>query len=474
MYDYRKFFIDGSWVAPPGRRERSVINPATEAPIGQILLGTAEDVDEAAKAARRAFESYSHRSREERISLLEQIISVYESHVPQLALALSDEMGAPIVLATQAHAGNGLRHFQIALDVLRQFDFEERLGTTRVVREPIGVCGLITPWNWPMNQICCKVAPALATGCTVVLKPSELAPLSAHILAEMLAEAGVPQGVFNLVDGEGSIVGEAISRHPDIDMVSFTGSTRAGAMVAKAAADTVKRVAQELGGKSVNIILDDADITAAVSGGVTWMMMNSGQSCNAPTRMLIPSKAYQQAVEVAAAVARAIAVGDPKAPDTRMGPVANRAQFERVQSYISKGMEEGARLVAGGPGRPTGLQQGYFVQPTIFADVSNDMTIAREEIFGPVLVLIPYDTEEDAIRIANDSIYGLSGHVHSRSLERARRVAGQLRTGMVHLNGAARDFRAPFGGYKHSGNGREWGREGFREYLETKAIMGFG
>jgi aldehyde dehydrogenase (NAD+) len=474
MYDYRKFFVDGGWVAPGGRTESSVINPATETPVGRILLGTAQDVDEATTAARRAFESYAHSTREQRMALLERIITVYESHIPRLAQALSDEMGAPIELATQAHAANGLRHLRVALDVLREFDFEEPLGTTRVVREPIGVCGLITPWNWPMNQICCKVAPALATGCTVVLKPSELAPLSAHIFAEILAEAGVPRGVFNLVDGEGSVVGEAIARHPDIDMVSFTGSTRAGVLVAKAAADTVKRVSQELGGKSANIILDDADIATAVAGGVTWMMTNSGQSCNAPSRMLIPAKFYEQAVEVAAAAARDIAVGEPGRPGTRMGPVANRTQFERIQSYIAKGIEEQARLVTGGLARPPGLQQGYFVRPTIFADVKRDMTIAREEIFGPVLVLMEYETEEDAIRIANESIYGLSGHVHSASLERARRVAGRLRTGMVHLNGAARDFRAPFGGYKRSGNGREWGREGFNEYLETKAIMGFG
>jgi aldehyde dehydrogenase (NAD+) len=474
MYDYRKFFIDGRWVAPRGRDESIVINPATEEPVGRILLGTAQDVDDAAKAARRAFNRYSQSSRTERIALLERILTVYESHVPRLASALSDEIGAPIEFATQAQVANGLRHLRIALDVLREFEFEQQLGTTRVVLEPIGVCGLITPWNWPMNQICCKVAPALATGCTVVLKPSELAPLSAHILAEILAEAGVPPGVFNLVDGDGSVVGDAIARHPEIDMISFTGSTRAGVSVAKAAADTVKRVSQELGGKSANIILDDADVAKAVSGGVTWMMGNSGQSCNAPTRMLIPAKFYEQAVGVAAAVARSIAVGDPKAAGTQMGPVANRAQFERVQQLIGRGIEEGARLVAGGLGRPPGLERGYFVQPTIFADVKNDMTIAREEIFGPVLVLISYENEEDAIRIANESIYGLSGHVHSGSLERTRRVAARLRTGMVHLNGAARDFRAPFGGYKRSGNGREWGQEGFREYLETKSIMGFG
>jgi aldehyde dehydrogenase (NAD+) len=474
MNDCRSFFINGEWVTPANRRERQVINPATESPVGRILLGTAEDVDAAVLAARAAFQAYSITTRDERVQLLERIIDTFEANLPRLAEVLSAEMGAPIELARNAHAINGLRHWRVALDVLKEFEFEEKLDTTRVRREPIGVCGLITPWNWPMNQACCKVAPALATGCTVVLKPSELAPLSAHLLAEILREAGVPRGVFNLVDGEGAIVGEALARHPDIDMVSFTGSTRAGVLVAKAAADTVKRVSQELGGKSVNLILDDADIAGAVAGGVTWMMTNSGQSCNAPTRMLIPSRFYDQAVEVAAAVAKRIKVGDPTFADTQMGPVANHAQFDRVLWYIGKGLAEGARLVAGGLDRPEGLKNGYFVQPTIFADVTSDMTIAREEIFGPVLVLMRYESEEEAIRIANDSIYGLSGHVHSGSLERARAVAARLRTGMVHLNGAARDFRAPFGGYKRSGNGREWGKEGFREYLETKSIMGYG
>jgi aldehyde dehydrogenase (NAD+) len=473
MYDYQKFFIDGNWITPSGRAGRDVINPATEIPVGRILLGKPEDVDHAVRAARRAFDTYSNTSRDERLALLQRVIDVYEAHIPRLAQALSQEMGAPIKLATQAHAANGLRHLRVAFEVLKDFHFDEPMGTTRLAREPIGVCGLITPWNWPMNQICCKVAPALATGCTVVLKPSELSPLCAHIFAEILAEAGVPNGVFNLVDGEGDVVGDAIARHQEVDMVSFTGSTRAGVLVAKAAADTVKRVAQELGGKSPNIILDDADIDTAVAGGVTWMMMNSGQSCNAPTRMLIPEVFYDRAVEVAAHAARNILVGDPAESDTQMGPVANQTQFERVQRYINKGIEEKARAVAGGPGRPKGLQRGFFVQPTVFADVTNEMSIAREEIFGPVLVLIPYKSEDDAIRIANDSIYGLSGHVHSASLERARSVARRLRTGMVHINGAARDFHAPFGGYKRSGNGREWGREAFNDYLESKSMMGY-
>ena len=353
------------------------------------------------------------------------------------------------------------RSFHVStLAVLKDFEFEEMLGTTQIRREPVGVCGLITPWNWPINQISCKVAPALAAGCTIVLKPSEIAPLSAHVFAEILAEAGVPKGVFNLVDGDGPTVGEAISRHPDIDMVSFTGSTRAGVLVAKAAADTVKRVSQELGGKSANIILEDADLNAAVKSGVLSMMSNTGQSCNAPSRMLIPAKLYDEAVKIAKSVAEKPVVGDPKADGVTMGPVANKTQFDKIQRLLQKGVEEGATVVIGGPGRPDGLDKGYFVKPTVFANVNNNMTIAREEIFGPVLVMIPYHDEEEAIRIANDTVYGLSGYVYSGNIENARRVARQLRTGMVHLNGAPTDINAPFGGYKQSGNGREWGREG--------------
>ncbi len=423
MYDCRQFFINGEWVAPTGRTESLVINPATEQPVGQILLGTAADVDAAVRAARNAFASYSQTTREERIALFERIVNVYEANIERLAKAVSDEMGAPMQLAVQAQAGSGFRHLSTALAILKDFEFEERLGTTQILREPIGVCGLITPWNWPLNQISCKVAPALAVGCTVVLKPSEVAPVTAHIFAEILAEAGVPKGVFNLVDGDGPGVGEAISRHPDIDMVSFTGSTRAGVLVAKAAADTVKRVSQELGGKSANIILEDADLAASVAHGVNWMMTNSGQSCNAPSRMLVPAKRYDEAVAVAKKTAEQLVVGDPKAPGVTMGPLANKLQFERVQTLIGKAIAEGAKAVIGGLGRPAGIDTGYFVKPTIFASVNNDMTIAREEIFGPVMVLIPYQNEADAIRIANDSIYGLSGHVHSGNIENARRVA---------------------------------------------------
>lgn len=473
MYDCRRFFINGEWVTPAGRKESLVINPATEQPVGRILLGTAEDVDAATRAARNAFASYSQTSRDERIALFERIVKVYEANIERLARAVSDEMGAPMQLAVQAQAGSGFRHLSTALTILKDFEFDERLGTTLVRREPIGVCGLITPWNWPLNQISCKVGPALATGCTVVLKPSEVAPISAHIFAEILAEAGVPKGVFNLVDGDGPGVGEAISRHPEIDMVSFTGSTRAGVLVAKAAAETVKRVSQELGGKSANVILEDADLAASVAHGVNWMMTNSGQSCNAPSRMLVPAKRYDEAVLVAKKTAEQLVVGDPQATGVTTGPLANKLQFERVQAMIAKGIDEGAKVVIGGLGRPDGIEQGYFVKPTLFSHVTNTMAIAREEIFGPVMVLIAYQNEDDAIRIANDTIYGLSGHVHSGNLDNARRVASKLRTGMIHLNGAARDLFAPFGGYKQSGNGREWGREGFKEFLETKAVMGY-
>jgi aldehyde dehydrogenase (NAD+) len=473
MYDCRQFFINGEWLTPAGRKESLVFNPATEQPVGRILLGTAEDVDAAVKAARAAFVTYSQTSREERIALFERIVKVYEANIERLAQAVSDEMGAPMTLAVQAQAGSGFRHLSTALTILKDFEFEERIGTTLIAREPIGVCGLITPWNWPLNQISVKVGPALAVGCTVVLKPSEVAPICAHIFAEILAEAGVPKGVFNLVDGDGPGVGEAISRHPDIDMVSFTGSTRAGVLVAKAAADTVKRVSQELGGKSANVILEDADLAASVAHGVNWMMTNSGQSCNAPSRMLVPANRYNEAVEVAKRTTEQLVVGDPKAAGVTTGPLANKLQFERVQALIAKGIEEGAKPVTGGVGRPEGIDKGYFVKPTIFAGVNNEMTIAREEVFGPVMVIIPYKDEADAVRIANDTVYGLSGHVHSKSLENARRVASKMRTGMIHVNGAARDLFAPFGGYKQSGNGREWGREGFKEFLETKAMMGY-
>ncbi|WP_129642635.1 aldehyde dehydrogenase family protein [Peristeroidobacter agariperforans] len=472
MYDFRKFYIDGAWVSPASPRDLEVVSPATERPVGAISLGSIVDVDRAVKAARAAFASFSQTSREERIALLQRIIEVMQKHLPRLGEVISDEMGAPLGLAVQVQAGAGIGHFMAALSALRTFEFEEQMNGTLVRREPIGVCGLITPWNWPINQIACKVAPALAAGCTVVLKPSEIAPLCAHVFAEILEEAAVPKGVFNLVDGDGPTVGEALARHPDVDMISFTGSTRAGVQVAKMAADTVKRVSQELGGKSANIILDDADLTAAVKGGVMPMLINSGQSCNAPSRMLVPAKLYDEAVRIAKSVAERCVIGDPKASGTTMGPVASKAQFDKIQGLIQRGVDEGARLVTGGLGRPDELTRGYFVRPTIFADVTNSMTIAREEIFGPVLVMIPYQDEQEAVRIANDTVYGLAGYVHSGNLERARNVARQLRAGMIHINGAALDMNAPFGGYKQSGNGREWGKEGLKEFLETKAVLG--
>lgn len=473
MYDLKKLYIDGAWVEPRTKREMDVVNPATEEVIGKVALGSAEDVDAAVVAARRAFETYSQTTREERVALLGKVLAAYQARFADVCTAISDEMGAPMKLCQEAQAAVGLAHTMTMLEVLKTFEFEEDIGTTRILKEPAGVIGMITPWNWPVNQVFCKVIPALAAGCTMVLKPSEVAPVSASLIAEILHAAGVPKGVFNMVHGDGPTVGEAIARHPGIDMVSFTGSTRAGVQVAKLAADGVKRVAQELGGKSANIILEDADLTKAVTNGVVAMMMNSGQSCNAPSRMLVPEKHYDEAVKIAKAVAEKMVVGDPKSPTTTLGPLANKGQFEKVQKLISRGIEEGAKVVTGGGGRPDGFKKGYYVRPTIFANVNNAMTIAREEIFGPVLVMIPYKTEEDAVRIANDTPYGLSGYVFGGTVDHARRVAARLRTGMVHVNGAQVDFNAPFGGYRQSGNGREWGAKGLEEFLETKAVMGY-
>jgi aldehyde dehydrogenase (NAD+) len=467
-----QFYIDGKWVDPVTPRTLEVLNPATEEPIGTISLGSAADVDRAVAAARAAFERYAQTTKAERIALLERIIGAYQERIGDLAETISQEMGAPAWLAKAAQAPAGLAHFAQTLQVLQRYEFDEQRGTTRIVREPVGVCGLITPWNWPVNQIACKVAPALAAGCTMVLKPSEIAPLSAVIVAEILDAAGVPAGVFNLVQGDGPTVGAAIAGHPGIDMVSFTGSTRAGVQVAKAAADTVKRVAQELGGKSANIVLEDADVARAVRAGVRACFTNSGQSCNAPTRLLVPRARQAEAVAAARAAAEEIVVGDPGAEGTTIGPVVSAAQFDKIQRLIQAGISEGAELVTGGPGRPPGLQRGYYVRPTVFANVRNDMTIAREEIFGPVLSILPYDNEEQAVAIANDTPYGLSGYVQSGDTAHALRVAARLRTGNVHVNGAGADFTAPFGGYKQSGNGREWGEFGFEEFLEVKAIMG--
>lgn len=472
VQNHLQFYIDGQWVDPTTPATHDVVNPSTEEVCARISMGSAADVHKAVAAARRAFASYSQTTREERLALLGRVLEVYQKRYGDIVAAISLEMGAPLWLSKAAQAAMGVAHLATTLDVLKNFPFEQLQGSTAIVHEPVGVVGMITPWNWPINQILCKVAPALAAGCTMVLKPSEVAPLNALLIAEVLHEAGVPPGVFNLVNGDGPTVGEALSVHPDIDMVTFTGSTRAGIAVAKAAADTVKRVAQELGGKSANIVLEDADLERAVTQGVQAVLMNSGQSCNAPTRLFVPRARQAQAMALAKAVVEATPVADAMAESMHMGPVASQAQFSKIQGLIQKGIDEGATLVAGGTGRPQGLSKGFFVKPTVFADVRNDMTIAREEIFGPVLVIIPYDSEDDAIRMANDTPYGLSGYVQSGSLEHARRVALRLRTGMVHLNGAGPDPAAPFGGYKQSGNGREWGEHGFRDFLEVKAIMG--
>jgi len=472
MRDIRTFYIDGQWVAPLVARDFEVVNPATEQVAGRISLGSAEDVDLAVAAARRAFESYSQMTREERIALLERVVEEYELRLDDLAQAISEEMGAPLTrIARPMQAPAGLNHFKVALATLRNFVFEKDLNGVRIVREPIGVCGLITPWNWPVNQLAAKVAPALATGCTMVLKPSELAPFSAHIVAEILHAAGVPPGVFNLVDGDGPTVGAAIAAHPGVDMVSFTGSTHAGVSVTKAAADTVKKVSLELGGKSPNIILEGAPLEAAVRHGVLMMMNNTGQSCNAPTRMLVPRHSIAEAEAIAASAASGIVVGDPNDAKTDMGPQSNRKQWLRVQDTMQKGLEEGAKLVCGGPGLPENLSRGYFSRPTIFSEVTNDMFIAREEIFGPVLCILPYDSEDDAIQIANDSPYGLSGYVWGSTVEHARSVGARIRAGNVHINGARLDSRGAFGGYKQSGIGREWGAFGFEEFLEIKSVF---
>jgi aldehyde dehydrogenase (NAD+) len=473
MKNCRQFYIDGKWIDPVEIHDFTVLNPANEEPIATISLGSAKDIDRAVAAAKCAFESYSQTTVEERLALLRQIVEVYQSKMQEMAQTISEEMGAPISLARKAQAPAGLAHLLETVKVLEHFEFEELKGSTLMRKEPIGVCGLITPWNWPMNQIVTKVAPALAAGCTMVLKPSEIAPLSAYLFAQILHEAGVPPGVFNLVNGDGPTVGAAIAAHPDVDMVSFTGSTRAGTAVAVAAAPTVKRVTQELGGKSANIILDDAGFDNAVKQGVQECFRNTGQSCNAPTRMLVPRSKIVEVVAVAKQAADSTQVGDPLSDNTAVGPLASKAQFEKVQRLINRGTSEGAKLVAGGTGRPDGFTKGYFVKPTVFSDVGNDMTIAREEIFGPVLCIIPYEDEEDAIRIANDTPYGLSGFVTAGDIERARRVAKRIRSGNVHINGARVDFAGCFGGYKQSGNGREWGEAGLEEFLELKAIFGY-
>ncbi|MDP4651919.1 MAG: aldehyde dehydrogenase family protein [Haliea sp.] len=474
MREYLQFYINGEWVDPITPKAHEVINPATEEVCAHISLGSEADVDRAVAAARKAFETWGYSSREERIAVLESCVATYEKYYNDMADAIREEMGAPKTLAVSAQAHAGLGHLQEALRVLREFKFEEDLGEHRVFKEPIGVCGLITPWNWPVNQIGCKVAPALAVGCTMILKPSEVAPLSGYLFAKIMHEAGVPAGVFNLVNGDGPTVGAALSRHPGVDMMSFTGSTRAGSLVAQNAAPTVKRVTQELGGKSPNIILDDADLDAAVTRGVLHMYTNTGQSCNAPSRMLVPRARLAEAEAIAAGVSAKVVVGDPANEATTMGPVVSELQYNKIQGLIEKGIAEGAKLVCGGPGRPEGIDKGYFVRPTVFSEANNEMTIAREEIFGPVLVMIPYDSEDEAIRVANDTPYGLAGYVQSGDIAHARRVASRIRAGNVHINGASGGYNVPFGGYKQSGNGREWGAHGFTDFLEIKAVEGFG
>ncbi len=470
------FYIDGAWRAPIEAKSIEVINPANEKPYAVISAGSAKDIDLAVAAARKAFPSWSETPAAERIGYIRRLVEIYEARLDEMAKTISLEMGAPITLARESQAAAGLSHTKAFIAAFENFEFEEILSpkypNQTVVHEPIGVCGLITPWNWPMNQIALKVVPALAVGCTVVLKPSEIAPMSAMLFAEFVDQAGFPKGVFNLVNGEGPVVGEALSQHPDVDMMSFTGSTRAGTAVSRAAAATVKRVSLELGGKSPNIVFADADLEKTIARSLAHCFENTGQSCNAPTRMLVERTVYDKAVELAKKVAEGTKVGDPAEEGDHIGPLSSSIQFEKVQKLIQKGIEEGARLVAGGTGRPDGFSEGDFVKPTVFADVNNNMTIAREEIFGPVLAIIPFDTEEEAITIANDTPYGLAAYIQTGSPERAKRVARKLRAGMIQINGTSRAPGSPFGGYKQSGNGREGGKWGLEDFMEVKLISG--
>ena len=469
MRNTTQFYIDGAWVDPVAPKTADVINPATEEVSGQISLGSQADVDKAVAAARRAFASWSQTSVKERLDLLRSIQAEYAGRMQELGEAVTEEMGAPISLGCGFQAGLGAGHLKTAIEVLEAFKFEEQKGATLIVREPIGVCGLITPWNWPLNQVTVKVFPALATGCTSVLKPPQLAPYSAQILAEIMHKAGTPAGVFNMIQGQGSIIGAALSKHPDIDMISFTGSEPVGIQISKDAADTVKRVALELGGKSAWVILDDANMAANVAGATAGMMVNAGQTCSAGSRLLVPNARMDEALAAAKAASEAVTVGDPHS-DVAMGPVVSKSQWNIIQDYIQKGLDEGATLIAGGTGRPDGIERGYFVKPTVF-QCTNDAVIAREEIFGPVLVIIGYDDVDHAVAIANDSIFGLGGYVSGADRDAAIAVARRMRTGAIWVNGGF-DFHAPFGGYKRSGNGREWGEHGFHEYLEMKAIIG--
>ena len=469
----RQFYIDGTWVDPVSPALLDVIDPSTETAFTQIAVGSAADVDRAVAAARAAFPSFARTTKAERLELLRAILAEYRKRYDDVAAALSQEMGAPLAFAKSAQAAMGTSHLERMITDLEAFTFEWMQGSTLIAREPIGVIGMITPWNWPINQIVCKVAPAIATGCTMVLKPSEIAPINAVIWSEVMHAAGVPKGVYNMVQGDGPTVGEAMSAHPDIDMMSFTGSTRAGILVAQSAARTVKRVAQELGGKSANILLPDVDFTRAVAKGVAGMMGNSGQSCNAPTRMFVPQDRHEEVKAIAKAAAEKVVVGAPGDAGSTIGPVVSAVQFDKIQRLIQAGISEGAELVTGGPGRPEHLNRGYYVRPTIFAGVNNDMTIAREEIFGPVLAILPYADEEDAIRMANDTPYGLAAYVQFTDKERARRVAAQMRAGNVFMNYPTWDGGAPFGGYKQSGNGREYGKWAMEDFTEIKAVIGY-
>ncbi|MBB3978240.1 aldehyde dehydrogenase (NAD+) [Rhizobium azooxidifex] len=471
MLDKRKFYIDGKWIDPVKPNDLEVINPATEKPIAWISMGTAADIDRAVAAAKKAFSTYSQTSVDERIALLEKLLSIYKRRYDEMARTITLELGAPITMSTEQQADVGVGHLQGFIDALKRLKSREVLPNGDVVRrEAIGVCGLITPWNWPINQIALKVVPALATGCTCVLKPSEFTPLNALLYAEMVDEAGFPAGTFNLVNGDGIECGAALSKHKDIDMMSFTGSTRAGIAVSKDAADTVKRVTLELGGKSPNIVFEDADLEDRVADSVAECFNNSGQSCDAPTRMLVQRSVYDKVVEIARKAGEQAQVGNPEEEGGHIGPLVSHIQFGRVQALIEAGVAEGARVLVGGPGKPQGFEQGYFVKPTIFADVGNDMRIAREEVFGPVLAIIPFDTEEEAIALANDTNYGLAAYLQTGNADRAERVAARLRAGMVHINGGPHRYGSPFGGFKQSGNGREGGIFGLEDFLEVKTV----
>jgi aldehyde dehydrogenase (NAD+) len=474
MINALKFYIDGAWVEPSTHARRAVVDPCTEEAFAEVAMGTPADADRAVAAAKRAFVPFSQTTPSERLRLIRRILEVFLERHDEMGNIISRELGAPRAMAHAWQAGIGRRHLEELVRTCETFRWQRRKGTTLVNHEPVGVVALITPWNWPINQIVCKAAPAIAAGCTMVLKPSEVTPLNALLFAEILDAAGVPAGVFNLVNGDGPTVGAALAAHPDVDMVSFTGSTHAGVEIARLAAPTVKRVHQELGGKSANILLDDVDFEAAVTAGVNSCFNNSGQSCNAPTRMLVPAARHDEAVAIARRAAQAQRVGPADHERTTIGPVVSSVQFERVQRLIAAGIDEGARVVAGGLGRPPGLERGYYVQPTVFANVHPAMTIAREEIFGPVLAIMPYRDEEEAIAVANDSPFGLAAYVQSADLEKARRVAFRLRAGSVYLNYPSWDAGSPFGGYKQSGNGREYAEWGLEAFLEVKGIVGFG